>query len=60
MHRFRELKVWQRAMGFATKIYRVSVTLPPSERFGLTSQIRTKLMRSRLWPSASLEVSSDC
>ena len=40
MHEFRELKVWQRAMDFATEIYRVSAGFPRSEQFGLTSQIR--------------------
>lgn len=40
MHKFRELKVWQRAMDFVTEIYRVSARFPSSERFGLTSQIR--------------------
>ncbi len=40
MHKFRELKVWQRAMDFVTEIYRVSARFPSSERLGLTSQIR--------------------
>lgn len=40
MHKFRELKVWQRAMGFVTEIYRVSAGFPRSECFGLTSHIR--------------------
>lgn len=40
MHRFRELKVWQRAMDFVTEIYRSSAGFPRSEQFGLTSQIR--------------------
>jgi len=40
MHKFRELKVWRRAMDFVTAIYRVSASFPSSERFGLTSQIR--------------------
>ena len=40
MHKFRELKVWQRAIEFVTEIYRVSAEFPTSEQFGLTSQIR--------------------
>ena len=40
MHKFRELKVWQRAMDFVTDIYEVSAKFPRSEQFGLTSQIR--------------------
>lgn len=40
MHRFRELKVWQRAMSFVTEIYKVSGGFPRSEQFGLTSQLR--------------------
>jgi four helix bundle protein len=40
MHKFRELKVWQRAMDFTVRIYALSSTFPQSERFGLTSQIR--------------------
>lgn len=40
MHKFRELKVWQRAMSFTTTIYRETRSWTPDERFGLTSQIR--------------------
>ena len=40
MHKFRELKVWQRAMDFVTEIYRASAKFPRPEQFGLTSQIR--------------------
>ncbi len=40
MHKFRELKVWQRSMGFVTEIYRVSAEYPKAEQFGLTSQLR--------------------
>jgi four helix bundle protein len=40
MHRFRELKVWQRALAFTAVIYRESGAFPSDERFGLTSQIR--------------------
>jgi four helix bundle protein len=40
MHKFRELKVWQRAMDFAMEIYRLSADFPKAEQFGLMSQIR--------------------
>ena len=40
MHKYRELKVWQRAMGFTITVYRETQGWPQSERYGLTSQIR--------------------
>ena len=40
MHKYRELKVWQRAMTFTVTIYRASKEWPSEERFGLVSQIR--------------------
>lgn len=40
MHRFRDLKVWQRGMDFVTEIYRSSAGFPRSDQFGLTSQTR--------------------
>jgi four helix bundle protein len=40
MHKFRDLKVWQRAMDFVTEVYRISAGFPRSEQFGLTSQVR--------------------
>ncbi|NIS78904.1 MAG: four helix bundle protein [Anaerolineales bacterium] len=40
MYKFRELKVWQRAMNFVTDIYRDSASFPNTERLGLTSQMR--------------------
>ena len=40
MHKYRELKVWQRAMAFTITIYRETRAWPNEERFGLTSQIR--------------------
>jgi four helix bundle protein len=39
-HRFRELKIWQRAMAFIIEVYRLSARFPKHEQFGLTSQIR--------------------
>jgi four helix bundle protein len=35
-----DLVAWQRAMSLATSVYRRSDTMPPAERFGLTTQMR--------------------
>jgi four helix bundle protein len=40
MHRYKELKVWQKSMGLAKMLYEITEGFPPKERFGLTSQIR--------------------
>ena len=40
MHKYRELKVWQRSMAFTVTIYRETRGWPSDERFGLISQIR--------------------
>jgi len=40
MHKYRELKVWQRAMVFTVTIYRETRGWPDDEKFGLISQIR--------------------
>lgn len=40
MHKYRELKVWQRAMAFTVMIYQESQKWPSEEKFGLISQIR--------------------
>ncbi|MEH6665228.1 MAG: four helix bundle protein [Brevundimonas sp.] len=37
---YRDLIVWQRAMGWVTEVYSASRTWPSDERFGLTSQAR--------------------
>jgi four helix bundle protein len=37
---FRDLQAWQRAIDLAELCFRLSETFPPSERFGLTSQLR--------------------
>ena len=37
---FRDLTVWQKGMTLAEHVYRVSETLPRSEIYGLTSQVR--------------------
>jgi four helix bundle protein len=40
MHNFKELKVWQRAVDFAVKIYSVTKSYPGEEKFALISQMR--------------------
>jgi four helix bundle protein len=35
-----DLEIWNRAMGLAERIYRLSAVLPADERFGLVSQLR--------------------
>jgi len=37
---FKEILIWQRSHQFTLDIYKISVTFPPEEKFGLTSQIR--------------------
>jgi four helix bundle protein len=37
---FRDLDVWQRAMELAVEVYKLTVTFPDSERFGIVSQLR--------------------
>ncbi|MBU0639947.1 MAG: four helix bundle protein [Planctomycetes bacterium] len=37
---FRDLKVWQKSIALAKRIYMITTRMPESERFGLTSQIR--------------------
>ena len=40
MFRFEKLDVWQKAGGFADRVYQVTRTFPNEERFGLSSQMR--------------------
>lgn len=40
MHNYENLQIWQRSMDLAVNIYKVTVSLPNDERFGLTSQLR--------------------
>ncbi len=37
---FRDLSVWQRAVQLTLEIYKLTGAFPPSERFGLTNQLR--------------------
>mgnify|MGYP006074244519 FL=1 len=40
MHKFEELKIWQKAMDITEKCYKASENFPKEERYGLTSQLR--------------------
>ena len=40
MHKFRDLKVWQRSMDVVVEVYRLTQTFPPTEQYGLPSQLR--------------------
>lgn len=40
MNKFKELKVWQRAVDLATLLYENTKYFPEEEKFGLISQIR--------------------
>src|SRR5690348_7662243 len=37
---YRDLVVWQKAVHFVTQIYRLTVSFPDNERYGLVSQLR--------------------
>jgi four helix bundle protein len=37
---YRDLKVWQRAMDLAVRVYELTRRFPKDEQFGLTSQLR--------------------
>ncbi|MDO8966508.1 MAG: four helix bundle protein [Algoriphagus sp.] len=39
MHRYKELKVWQKAIDLAVEVYQITEKLPKEERYGLISQI---------------------
>lgn len=40
MKTFRDLIVWQKAMAFATEIYKAISCFPVFEQYGLTNQLR--------------------
>lgn len=40
MHKYKELKVWQKAVQLSTEVYKLSALLPAEEKYGLTSQMR--------------------
>lgn len=41
MHNFRELRIWQRAMDYVERIYKVTGSFPKEEKYGLVSQLRS-------------------
>lgn len=39
-HNFKNLKVWQKSVDLAVKVYQVTNEFPNEEKFGMTSQMR--------------------
>jgi four helix bundle protein len=39
-HNFKNLKVWQKSVDLAVKVYQMTGTFPSEEKFGMTSQMR--------------------
>ena len=39
-HNFKNLKVWQKSVDLAVKVYQMTGTFPSDEKFGMTSQMR--------------------
>ena len=44
MKDFRKVRVWEKAHAFVLDIYRLTISLPAEEKFGLTLQIRRSAM----------------
>jgi four helix bundle protein len=44
MHRFKDLKVWQKAMELAKGVYEITAAFPKEEKYGLTSQINRSVV----------------
>lgn len=40
MHNLKELKIWNKAIELAVKVYEATAGFPKEEKYGLTSQIR--------------------
>ncbi|NJX14969.1 four helix bundle protein [Tamlana crocina] len=40
MHRFEDLKIWQKAMDITESCYKATENFPIEEKYGLTSQLR--------------------
>ncbi len=40
MHNFEKLKIWQKAIEIAVRVYEATATLPAEERYNLTNQIK--------------------
>jgi four helix bundle protein len=39
-HNFKNLKVWQKSVDLAVKVYHITKEFPSEEKFGMTSQMR--------------------
>lgn len=39
-HNFKNLKVWEKSVDLAVKVYHVRIEFPNEEKFGITSQMR--------------------
>jgi four helix bundle protein len=39
-HNFKNIKVWQKSVDLAVKVYQMTTTFPSEEKFGMTSQMR--------------------
>lgn len=44
MHHLKEINVWRKAVELATYVYKVTVSFPVDERFGLTNQIKRSVV----------------
>ncbi|MFM2224646.1 MAG: hypothetical protein RJA07_848 [Bacteroidota bacterium] len=44
MHRYKDLKVWQKAMELAKEVYEITASFPKEEKYGLTSQINRSVV----------------
>ena len=54
MRDFKELKVWELSHGFCLKIYKMTMSLPKDEKYGLISQLR------RASSSIAINISEGC
>lgn len=39
-HNFKNLKVWEKSVDLAVKVYKITTEFPNEEKFGITSQMR--------------------
>jgi four helix bundle protein len=44
---FKELIVWQKAFALTVKVYKYTMDFPPSEKYGLVSQMRRAAVSDR-------------
>jgi four helix bundle protein len=40
MHNFKNLKVWQKSLDFAVKVYKTTADFPQDEKYGIIAQMR--------------------